>query len=201
MNCLVWIIYGLPTVHPDSTLVITINAAGAAIEIAFLVIFFLFCSRKQRLVVTAVVAAEAAFAVTLAALVMTLLHTVEKRTLAVGIVCCVFNVMMYASPLAVMKTVIKTKSVEYMPFLLSFAAFANAIAWTVYSFMPFDPFMAIPNGIGGLFGLAQLVLYGAYYKSTKRIMAERRRQSGNGEVGLSAVFTHTDSEKISTARF
>ncbi|KAG7552689.1 SWEET sugar transporter [Arabidopsis thaliana x Arabidopsis arenosa] len=113
--------------------------------------------------------------------------------MSVGIVCCVFNVMMYASPLSVMKMVIKTKSVEFMPFWLSVAGFLNAGVWTIYALMPFDPFMAIPNGIGSLFGLAQLILYGAYYKSTKKIMAEREKQLGY--IGLSSAIAHTESEK------
>lgn len=32
----------------------------------------------------------------------------------------------------------------------------------------------IPNGLGLLFGTAQLLLYATYYKNTKRLMAERK---------------------------
>ena len=39
--------------------------------------------------------------------------------------------------------VIKTKSVEFMPFWLSVAGFLNAGVWTIYALMPFDPFMAV----------------------------------------------------------
>lgn len=38
-----------------------------------------------------------------------------------------------------------------------------------------------PNGMGGILGLAQLILYALYYNSTKRILAEREAK---GEVGL-----------------
>ncbi|CAN8308182.1 unnamed protein product [Cochlearia groenlandica] len=196
INCFVWVLYGLPMVHPDSLLVITINGTGILIEIVFLTIFFVFCGRKkQRLIITAVLAAETVFTAVLAVLVLTLQHTTEKRTMSVGIVCCVFNVMMYASPLSVMKMVITTKSVEFMPFWLSLAAFLNAGVWTIYALMPLDPFMAIPNGIGCVFGLAQLILYGTYYKSTKKIMAERQKQPV-GEVGLSSAVSHIGSEKL-----
>lgn len=41
------------------------------------------------------------------------------------------------------KMVIKTKSVEFMPFWLSVAGFLNAGVWTIYALMPFDPFMAV----------------------------------------------------------
>lgn len=32
----------------------------------------------------------------------------------------------------------------------------------------------IPNGLGTFFGVAQLILYATYYKSTQRQMAERK---------------------------
>ncbi|KAF2573319.1 hypothetical protein F2Q70_00003362 [Brassica cretica] len=152
INCLVWVLYGLPMVHPDSTLVVTINGAGILIEVVFITIFFVFSGRpKQRLVIAAVLAGETLFVAILAVLVFTLQHTTTERTMSVGIVCCVFNVMMYASPLSVM----------------------------------------IPNGIGCIFGLAQLILYAAYYKSTKKMMAERQPM-----IGLSSAVVRIGSEKV-----
>lgn len=38
-----------------------------------------------------------------------------------------------------------------------------------------------PNGMGSLLGLAQLILYATFYKSTQRMMTERKAKS---EVGL-----------------
>lgn len=34
--------------------------------------------------------------------------------------------------------VIRTKSVEYMPLILSVASFANGTCWTIYSLLKFD---------------------------------------------------------------
>lgn len=39
----------------------------------------------------------------------------------------------------------------------------------------------IPNGLGVLLGTAQLILYATYYKSTMRMLAEKK---GKGEVGM-----------------
>ncbi|KAG6500339.1 hypothetical protein ZIOFF_040182 [Zingiber officinale] len=64
------------------------------------------------------------------------------------------------------KLVIQTKSVEFMPFTLSLASFLNGVCWTSYGFLPFDINLLVPNGLGTLFGLAQLVLYACYFKST-----------------------------------
>ncbi|CAM8947324.1 unnamed protein product [Rhodiola kirilowii] len=48
MNCLFWIFYGLPFVHPDSTLVVTINSVGLAMELFYLAIFYIYGDNKKR---------------------------------------------------------------------------------------------------------------------------------------------------------
>ncbi|KAB1201137.1 Bidirectional sugar transporter SWEET7 [Morella rubra] len=184
INCMVWTLYGLPMVHPHSTLVVTINGSGTAIELIYIILFLIYSDKQKRVKVLLVLLVELLFIGIVTVLVLTLAHTHKERSLIVGIICIVFNVMMYASPLAVMKIVITTKSVEFMPFFLSFASFANGIAWTAYGFIRFDPFIVVPNGVGALFGLAQLILYASFYRSTKRLMAERKIK---GEVDLSEV--------------
>ncbi|XP_022754189.1 bidirectional sugar transporter SWEET4-like [Durio zibethinus] len=175
INCMVWVIYGLPMVHPNSILVVTINGAGSAIEVVYLALFLIFCHEKRkRSKVLLIMVVELIFIAVVTILVLTVVHTHKSRSLVVGIIAILFNIMMYAAPLSVMKLVISTKSVEYMPFFLSFASFLNGVAWTTYAFLPFDPFIAAPNGLGTLLSLAQLLLYATYYKSTKRIMAARQ---------------------------
>ncbi|XP_024315840.1 bidirectional sugar transporter SWEET6a-like [Brachypodium distachyon] len=82
-----------------------------------------------------------------------------------SILCVLFGSAMYASPLTIMVRVIKTKSVEYMPFFLSLVSFLNGVCWTSYALIKFDLCVTIPNGLGALFGL---VLYACYYKSTPK---------------------------------
>lgn len=48
LNCLFWVFYGLPVVHPDSTLVITINGIGLALELIYLTIFFAYTGKRNR---------------------------------------------------------------------------------------------------------------------------------------------------------
>ncbi|GAV68681.1 MtN3_slv domain-containing protein, partial [Cephalotus follicularis] len=185
INCMIWTLYGLPLVHPDSTLVWTINGTGTAIELVYIILFIIYSSnKKNRLKVVVVVLIEIIFIAIVAVVILTWVHTTKGRSTIVGIIAIVFNVMMYAAPLSVMKLVITTKSVEYMPFFLSFASFANGVAWTIYAFLPLDPYIGAPNGLGSLFSVAQLILYAIYYKNTKQILAARE---GKGEVGLSNV--------------
>ncbi|KAL8141564.1 hypothetical protein V2J09_014596 [Rumex salicifolius] len=194
INCMLWVLYGLPMVKPNSTLVVTINGFGVLIEIVYLSLFLVYSKdKRQKLKVGSIAVAEVAVVAVLASLVLSLAHTTHLRTQVVGMLAIVSNIMMYAAPLSVMKLVITTKSVEYMPFFLSLASFANGIAWTVYAIRPFDPYIAAPNGLGSLFGLAQLILYAAFYKSTKQQMAARKAKEA--EIGLTGIVVGQESNK------
>ncbi|KAE8694558.1 Bidirectional sugar transporter SWEET4 [Hibiscus syriacus] len=131
---MMWVFYGLPIVHPDSTLIITINAIGLFIETVYVTIFFIYSNKRSE-------------------------------SMFVGILCVVFNIGMYVSPLTVMSMVIKTKSVKYMPFTLSLFNVLNGIVWMIYALLKFDINVLIPNGLGSLSGMIQLILYAWFYKN------------------------------------
>uniref|UniRef100_A0A7N0R9Q2 Bidirectional sugar transporter SWEET n=1 Tax=Kalanchoe fedtschenkoi TaxID=63787 RepID=A0A7N0R9Q2_KALFE len=195
VNCMVWVLYGLPVVRPNSTLVVTINGTGVFIEIVFLSLFLIYSAGKTRRKVALIAIGEIIFIAAVAVLALTLAHTHSKRTLVVGIICIVFNVGMYASPLSVMKMVITTKSVEYMPFTLSLASFANGACWLLYALFQFDPFIAVPNGLGTLFSAAQLILYATYYKSTQRLIAARKAKELQG-IDLNEIAVNGGSKAV-----
>ena len=105
---MIWVIYGLPMVHPHSILVITINGAGTAIEVAYLILFLIFChDKKKRSKVLLIVVVELIFIAVVTTLVLTLVHTTERRSMVVGIIAILFNIMMYAAPLSVMVSIIE----------------------------------------------------------------------------------------------
>ncbi|KAJ8631112.1 hypothetical protein MRB53_024435 [Persea americana] len=166
LNCMLWLVYGLPFVTPNSVLVLTINGVGFGMEACYLCLFFAFASRKQRLNVLKFLVVEFAFVALVVVLVMTLVHVPSKRSLIVGSLCVIFGTCMYAAPLSVMKLVIQTKSVKYLPFYLCLANCVNGLFWTAYALLHFDIFILIPNGLGAIFGAVQLVLYGCYYRTT-----------------------------------
>lgn len=47
--------------------------------------------------------------------------------------------------LCVQRLVIKTKSVEFMPFLLSLSVFLCGTSWFIYGLLEFDPFIVVMN--------------------------------------------------------
>nr|AFK34508.1 unknown [Lotus japonicus] len=84
---------------------------------------------------------------------------------------------MYGSPLSIMRLVIKTKSVEFMPFFLSLFVFLCGTSWFIFGLIGHDPFVAVPNGIGSILGTMQLILYFIYRdkKCVPRKQAKTRR--------------------------
>ncbi|KAI6689505.1 hypothetical protein NL676_026333 [Syzygium grande] len=89
----------------------------------------------------------------------------NTRKLFCGITLDISSTIMYASPLSVMMLVIKMKSVEFMPFLLSLFTFLCSTFWLVYGLLSRDPFLIVPNGLGTGLGIAQLILYAMYCKN------------------------------------
>ncbi|XP_068307391.1 bidirectional sugar transporter SWEET5-like [Pyrus communis] len=167
LNCAMWSFYGMPIVHPDSLLVITINGTGFFIELVYIAIFFTYSSGKNRRNIIIALLVEATLFAIVVFITLHFFHSTKDRSMIIGLLSIVFNIIMYASPLTVMKMVIKTQSVKYMPIALSLANFCNGIVWLIYALLKFDPYILIPNGLGTISGLVQLTLYGTYYQTTK----------------------------------
>ncbi|GLU11262.1 hypothetical protein SLE2022_280190 [Rubroshorea leprosula] len=167
LNCYFWTLYGLPIVVKNNILVTTINAVGLAIELIYLSIFYLYSGKKMRIRVSFILLGEAVF-MAVVVVITVLALKFKHRAVFVGIMCDIFNIIMYASPLAIWKKVITTKSVEFMPFYLSLASFSNGCVWTAYSLIKLDVYMLVCNGLGALFGAIQLILYAIYYPSTPK---------------------------------
>ncbi|KAF2306824.1 hypothetical protein GH714_021733 [Hevea brasiliensis] len=64
-----------------------------------------------------------------------------------------------------LRLVIKTKSVEFMPFFLSLFVFLCGTSWFIFGLLGRDPFVAVPNGFGCGLGAIQLILYFIYRKN------------------------------------
>ncbi|CAL0305472.1 unnamed protein product [Lupinus luteus] len=190
LNCLLSAWYGLPFVSPDNILVSTINGTGAVIEIIYVLIFIIFAPRKQKakilglfisvLVVFSIVVFVSLFA----------LHG-NPRKLFCGFAAAVFSIIMYGSPLSIMRVVIRTKSVEFMPFFLSLFVFLCGTSWFVFGLLGRDPFVAVPNGVGSALGAVQLILY-FIYRDNK---GAPKKQPPPEEESIEMDHTKTNGEK------
>ncbi|CAM6007392.1 unnamed protein product [Sphagnum balticum] len=162
LNCMLWVVYGLPDVSLQ-VLVVTINLSGCLIELIYISIYLVYALKKTQTKALKLLGAMMVSFILVVVIVLEVVHDKHRRKLIIGVFCAVFSVGMYASPLTVMGMVIRTRSVEFMPFLLSLFNFMNGLVWFGYAFVGhIDIFIMIPNGIGALSGITQLLLFFIY---------------------------------------
>ncbi|KAF5738728.1 bidirectional sugar transporter SWEET17-like [Tripterygium wilfordii] len=174
LSAALWTYYGI--IKPGSYLVATVNGFAIVVEVVFVTLFLIYAPSKMRAKTWVLVGILDVGFLAVAVLVTQLAFEGERRIDAIGFLCAGLNIVMYGSPLAAMKKVITTKSVEYMPFFLSFFLFLNGGIWAVYALLVQDYFLLVPNGTGFLLGTAQLVLYAIYRKaepSTTSVASDR----------------------------
>ncbi|PHT41380.1 Bidirectional sugar transporter SWEET16, partial [Capsicum baccatum] len=141
LNSSLWTYYGI--IKPGSYLVATISGFGVVVEIVYIVLFLLFAHPKMRNKTAILVGVlNVATLATILLLVQFLLYG-KMRIKVIGFLTAGLNIIMYGSPLGVMKTVVTTKSVEFMPFYLSFFLFLNGGAWTLYAVLLRDWFIGV----------------------------------------------------------
>lgn len=162
LNCLLSAWYGLPFISPNNMLVSTINGTGAAIEAIYVLIFIIHAPKKEKAKILGLFTFVISVFAAVALISLFALHTKKNRKIFCGFAASIFSIIMYGSPLSIMRTVIKTKSVEYMPFFLSLFVFFCGTSWFIYGLLGKDPFVAVPNGFGCGLGAIQLILYAIY---------------------------------------
>lgn len=184
LNCLLSAWYGLPFVSKNNVLVSTINGAGSAIETIYVLIFIIYAPKKEKAKVLGLLTLVITVFTGVALVSLFALHG-NARKLFCGCAAAVFSIIMYGSPLSIMRTVIKTKSVEYMPFFLSLFVFLCGTSWFVYGLLGRDPFVAVPNGVGCGLGALQLILYFIYRNNkgeAKKPLPTHSLEIGPGKV-------------------
>ncbi|KAG0452623.1 hypothetical protein HPP92_025001 [Vanilla planifolia] len=136
-SAMLWIYYAF--IKTNTYLLITINSFGCIIETIYIVMYLIYAPRKAK---------------------------GSNRLRVLGWICVGFSVSVFAAPLSIIRLVMRTKSVEFMPFSLSFFLTLSAVVWFSFGLFSKDIYVAIPNILGFTFGAIQMVLY-IIYKDTK----------------------------------
>ncbi|CAI9099632.1 OLC1v1036484C2 [Oldenlandia corymbosa var. corymbosa] len=156
----------------NAYLIVSINAFGCFIETIYLIFFITFASKKTKMFTVKLILL---FNVGVLGLIMVVSIVFTKgphRVTLVGWTCAVINLAVFAAPLSIMRQVIRTKSVEYMPFNLSFFLTLCATMWFFYGFFIKDYYIALPNVLGFLFGIVQMILYFVYKNASNKSGSE-----------------------------
>ncbi|CAM8936766.1 unnamed protein product [Rhodiola kirilowii] len=187
-----WTFYGILKPQGQGLLIYTINGAGTVLETIYIVLFLIYAPKDKRISMMKLVAILNIGIFGVVVTVALLAFHGKLQLAAVGILCAALSIGMYAAPLAVMSTVVKTKSVEYMPFFLSFFLFINAGVWITYAILVRDFFVGVPNLIGFFLGLVQLIMYAIY--SINRKTTSTSDEEDAEEKGATYLVTNEDLE-------
>eukprot|EP00253_Pinus_taeda_P033324 PITA_33324 len=179
-NCILYTWYGSPLISNgwDNIVVMVVNVVGLLLECCFICIYLTFAPPKpKRKIVGMVICVLMVFG-TIAINSFLAVHDHNKRKAFVGTAGLVATAILYASPLSVIRTVIQTKSVEFMPtFYFSFFAFLGSVLWMVYGALSKDIIIMAPNFVGVPLGLAQMVLF-CVYRANKSQPVENEKMDG-----------------------
>ncbi|KAJ8752619.1 hypothetical protein K2173_005508 [Erythroxylum novogranatense] len=169
-SAMLWLFYAI--FQKDCTLLITINSFTFVMEIIYIVMYLIYATRKDKIITLKLLLLFNVFGFGLISILTLSLTHGQKRVTVLGWINMVFSLSVFAAPLCILRKVIKTKSVEFMPFYLSFFLTLSAVMWFFFGYLKRDPFIAIPNILGFIFGLVQMILYVIYRNSPKKIVVE-----------------------------
>lgn len=171
-SSMLWIYYAY--IKTNACLLITINSVGCIIETIYIVIFISYAPKKiGKLTLQQLIFFDFG-GFFLLAIVSHFFTKGNVQVALLGWVCLVFSIIVFAAPLSIMRQVIRTKSVEFMPFSLSLFLTLNAIMWFFYGMLQKDVYVALPNVIGFAFGVFQMVLYIIFkYYINKKVTLEQ----------------------------
>ncbi|XP_050152346.1 bidirectional sugar transporter SWEET10-like [Malus sylvestris] len=174
LSSMLYIYYALlkEEINYDATLLITINSVGSVIETLYISLFLFYAPKKARISNATLLFLLNGFSYAVMVVLTRFLATGEMRIKIVGWICLVFSISVFVAPLGVLRQVIRTKSVEFMPFPLSFFLTLGAVAWFFYGFLIKDFYIALPNILGFFLGVVQMVVY-VVYKNAKEVLEDQ----------------------------
>ncbi|MCL7029796.1 hypothetical protein MKW94_027182 [Papaver nudicaule] len=166
-SAMFWIYYAF--LKTDAILLITINTAGCVMETIYITMFLIYAPKKARIKTIRILGSLNLGLFSLILVLTMMLAKGLSRLKIVGWLCVAFSACVFAAPLSVLRLVIRTKSVEFMPFSLSFFLTLSAILWFFYGLLLKDLYVALPNIAGFAFGVLQMIMY-AIYRNKKTVV-------------------------------
>ena len=151
-----WLVYSSFSQESGQGLVL-VNAWGVAIQLVYCVIFAIYATDRFDILKTLI------GSLAIVILLWAFSAVSSRPDIVSQYSAMILNICMFASPLAVVKRVIETRSVAFMPLPLSVASLGCALAWFIYGFSINLPGVIVPNGLGVLLGLAQILIFAKYY--------------------------------------
>ncbi|GER44775.1 bidirectional sugar transporter SWEET15 [Striga asiatica] len=194
-SSMLWVYYAV--LKTNALLLISINAFGCIVETVYLILYLIYASKKSRSQTAKLLGLMNVGLLSLIFLVTFFMFHAHIRVQVVGWICVAVSVSVFAAPMSIVYQVVRTRSVEFMPFPLSFFLTLSAVAWFAYGLFQKDLCVALPNVIGFGLGVLQMTLYGIF-----RNMKQQKPTGGDDEekkvVEVSTTILHSHNKISST---
>jgi solute carrier family 50 protein (sugar transporter) len=141
LNCITWIPYGLRDSQEKPTVC---NIIGALLTLVFIIVYCAFFTNlhvKKTLL-------SILFLINLTIQILYISYYIIKNVKTLGLICMVFNILMYASTLEKSNRVIKTNNYHLIPILSVMLMFVNGACWFIYGLAYNDINIIIANASG-----------------------------------------------------
>ncbi|CAN0915889.1 Bidirectional sugar transporter SWEET10 [Linum grandiflorum] len=191
-SAMLWLFYAM--FAKDAMLLITINVFTFIMQTFYITIYLLYANKSDRRTTIKLLSFFNLIGFGVICTVCMAFTHGQLRVKVLGWICMVFSLCVFVAPLGIVRKVIKTKSVEFMPISLSFFLTLSAVAWFMYGFLKKDPYVAVPNILGLTFGILQMVLYLIYRKTTPAPATKKAVETK--EVGPATVQVVIDVAKL-----
>lgn len=159
-SSMLWMYYAF--IKKNAILLVSINSFGCIVETIYISIFIIYASKEARRQTVQLLVLLIGGLYTIIFLITLFPLSGALRVQVVGWICVTVAVSVFAAPLSIVFQVVRTKSVEFMPFTLSFFLTLSAIMWFGYGLLLKDLCIALPNVLGFFLGMIQMLLYGVY---------------------------------------
>ncbi|XP_009349481.2 bidirectional sugar transporter N3 [Pyrus x bretschneideri] len=157
-SSMLWFYYAL--VKTNAMMLITINSFGSFVEIIYIVMFVVYAPKEARKLTVKLFGIMNVGLFTMILIVSHFLVGSAYRVPILGWINVAISTGVFVAPLSIVAQVIRTRSVEFMPFGLSFFLTLSAVMWFAYGLLLKDICVVIPNVLGFVLGLLQILLYG-----------------------------------------
>lgn len=157
--CSLWLNYGFQTADK---LAIFVNVIGLALNFIYVCFYYLYTKEKDT----------ANTQLTLLTSLLVAVYGISQYSshgvTISGTCASASNFVFIGAQLLLITKVIKSKSTESLPFLISVMSLAMGIVWGVLGVLINDIFLIVPNLVGGVVSTVQLLLFTVYPKKVDK---------------------------------
>lgn len=170
-SAFLWVMYGFLKSEPKIWIA---NGVGLILSSGYFIVFTRYCPKQSPTLPGSVKQhLQGCLAIIGTTLFIAVTRPTAQAAQMIGNAGVVLCILLFASPLTALKTVVETKSAKSIPLPFTIAAVINCFLWTVVGKLDMKDFVIYgPNVLGLLFGLIQVALKLIYSGSGEKDHAE-----------------------------